>query len=361
MQFYIKKKFSLKVEADITKKLSLYVKAGLSIPESLSILSGHIKSKPHIRTILEWQKIIENGRTLDQAFEISDTYGSPYVAVSSTTRLAVALGDKSGTLGDSLFRASQHINKKIALRKKITSATAYPLAILIGTLSLVVGLVVFIFPKIIPLFDNLKVSLPLSTRIIIVVSHVLSQYWHVIMAAIFIAIIVVVCFLRFSERSRQFIQYVLLRLPLVGAIIKLKQVSSIFDALQTLTDGGEQLSEALKTVSGIPLCYEYKSFLVFACEEVNQGRSFAEFIQKNKILFPVYISGVVSAGERTANIELAIRDVAEIVQTELDDVLKVLTATIEPVLMVSMSLLIGFIALSIILPIYGITAHFQNG
>lgn len=359
MLLSLSKKFPLKVEADVAKKLSMYVKAGLSLPEALNILEGQFKSKRYIQTILAWRMVVENGRTLAQAFEVSDMYKSNLLSVSEVTRLAVGLGDKSGSLGDSLLRASHNLNKKIALRKRIVNASAYPAAILVGTLGLVFGLIVFIFPKIIPLFESLKVTLPISTRIIIGLSRLVSGYWHVALIFLFVLGFVSFFLKRFSF-CRQWVQYLMLRLPLVGKIIRLRQVSGIFDSLETLVGGGEQLSEALKTISRISQFYEYKNFLIAANEEVSQGRSFALFIENNKKLFPPYISSLVSTGERTANIEHAISDTAEIVQSELDDLLKALTVIIEPALMVSMSLIIGFIALSIILPIYGITSHFQN-
>jgi type II secretory pathway component PulF len=280
--------------------------------------------------------------------------------VSAVTKNAVELGDRAGTLGDSLADASQHAQKTIALKKKITGAAAYPLAIMAGTICLVIGLIVFVFPKIVPLFESLKVSLPLSTRLLIGFSKILTERWYVVLISVFLVPATAILTFRLLGPVQKYSQYLVIRLPLVGPVVRLAQNSFIFESLHSLVRGGEQLSDALQTVSGMVKHYEYKMVLAKTSDEVREGRSCALLFSQYKKLFPAFVPGIILTGEKTGNLEVVIKDISEIVRTELEDRLKALTTVIEPALMISMSLLIGFIALSIILPIYGITSHFQT-
>lgn len=350
------KKFSLKTEADVMKKLSMYLSAHLSLSDSLLLLEEQANRRFEASSFAQWRASIENGKTLSQAFSDSEK-GS---VVSEISRYSAELGEKSGSLPQALHGASVQIGKILGLKKKIASAVAYPSAILLGTVGLVFGLMLFVFPKIIPLFKTLKVTLPLSTRILIGFSELLSAHWLSMFLGSACVVAVTIFLFRYVPRVREFRDFILLRIPIVGHVIRAKIICGAFDSLSTLLQGGEQLSEALLSVSKTIQYREYRIAFEEAGTCVVQGKSVGDFFRERKKLFPLFIFGIVSVGERTGVMESSVRDVADIAREELDDRLRFLTAALEPILMVSMSLVIGFIALSIILPIYGITSHFQN-
>ena len=348
-------KFSLKAEADMLNKLSLYLSAHMSLNEALQILEDQSESRRKKETFRRWRGAVESGKTLAQAF--TDGVG---MAVSEISRYAAELGERSGALARSLKEAHVQIRKTLDLKKKIVGATAYPTVILIGTVGLILGLMLFVFPKIIPLFETLKVQLPFSTRLLIGLSRLLSEHWLILILVLSASVSSVVLLTEFSQKSRVFLDYALIRIPLVGQVVRLRIICGTFDSLLTLLRGGEQLSTALSGVSKTMKSAEYKAAFKLAGETVAQGRSLAQFFREKSKLFPLYIFGIVSVGEKTGNMENSVENVSEITREELDDKLRILTAALEPALMVSMSFVIGFIALSIILPIYGITSHFQN-
>jgi type IV pilus assembly protein PilC len=354
------KKFSLKTEADVMKKLSLYLSAHLSLSDSLRLLEDQANKRSEAQIFAAWRASIENGRTLSQAFSDSENDGVVGGAVSEISRYSAELGEKSGSLPQALQGAYIQIGKILALKKKIASALAYPMAILLGTVALVLGLMLFVFPKIIPLFKTLKVALPLSTRMLIGFSELLSSHWlTMLLVGSFVSAMMFFLF-KYVPRVTECRDFVILRIPIVGHVVRAKIICGAFDSLSTLLQGGEQLSEALLSVSKTIPYREYRIAFEEASNCVVLGKSVADFFKEKKLLFPLYIFGIVSVGERTGVMESSIRDVADIAREELDDRLRFLTAALEPILMVAMSLVIGFIALSIILPIYGITSHFQN-
>lgn len=348
-------KFSLKAEADMLNKLSLYLFARMSLSEALQILEDQSEARRKKDTFKRWRDAVDSGKTLAQAF--TDGGG---MAVGEISRYAAELGERSGSLAYSLKEAHVQIENTLALKKKIAGAMAYPTAILVGATALVFGLMLFVFPKIIPLFETLKVRLPWSTRLLIGLSRLLSGYWLVLVLALVACVFFVLLLFKFSPKTRGFLNYALVRIPVVGRIVRLKILCGTFGSLLTLLRGGEQLSAALLGVSETVKFAEYKTAFKVAGETVAQGRSLANFFREKSKLFPLYIFGIVSVGEKTGNMENSVENVSRILRDELDGKFRVLTVALEPALMISLSFVIGFIALSIILPIYGITSHLQN-
>ncbi len=352
MQF--QKRFPRKVEADILKKLSQYLSASLPVKDSLELIEMQTDHKKRKETLIIWRESIEGGKTLAQAFEIGA------IRVSRSSAQAAILGEKSAMLAESLREAYIQLEKIITIKKKIILATSYPAVILLGTLGLVSGLMLFVFPKIIPVFTTLKVTLPLSTKILIAVSTFLTKSWLLLFVVAGVLLAMVICLIKFYAPVRKFFEFVYVRLPLMGSVVRARVLCEAFDSLHTLLRGGEQLSQGFTHVADVVRFTEYKAVFIEAAHSVAQGKSVATYFKSHKKLVPTYVSGILSVGERTGNVESSVKDVADIARAELDDHLHVFTATLEPILMISMSAVIGFIALSIILPIYGVTSNFQQ-
>lgn len=348
-------KLSLKVETDILSKLALFLKANLSVSEALSIIETQVSVKKQIETLRVWRENVENGKNLAQAFDDERA-----LVVRRITRDIVSLGEHSGYLADCLERACEQNTRILETKKKIIGAAVYPAMIFIGTIVLVMALLLFIFPKIIPLFKTFKVDLPLTTRALIWVYEFFSEHWTWILGGS-ILFVATTCSLHvFVEGFRNLIKFVLLRIPVIGKIIQIKILGSIFDSLVTLIRGGEALDTALAHTAQSVSFPEYAALFYEAGARVSNGKLFSDYARERKKHIPVFAAGIVAVGERTGNVESSFVSIADIFKSELDSKLKLLTSTIEPILMVSMSALIGFVALSIILPIYGITTHFQG-
>lgn len=349
------RKFRLKAEADMLNKLSLYLFARMPLSEALQILEDQSESRYKKETFKRWRSAVDSGKTLAQAFTAGEG-----MAVSEISRYAAELGERSGSLAYSLKEANIQIENTLALKRKIAGAMAYPTVIFVGAAGLIFGLMLFVFPKIIPLFETLKVRLPLSTRLLIGLSRLLSEYWLIIILVLAVFSSLVFLLSKFSQKTQIFGERILVRIPVVGQIVRLRIICGAFSSLLTLLRGGEQLSASLLGVSETVKFAEYKTAFKSAGETVAQGKSLANFFREKRKLFPLYIFGIVSVGEKTGNMETSVENVSGILRDELDAKLRILTVALEPALMISLSFVIGFIALSIILPIYGITSHLQN-
>lgn len=348
-------KFSLRDEADFTRKLSMYLFASLSLSDALVILENESLNKKKAQTFSKWRSEIEEGKNLAIAFDYPGV-----LRVSDSTKNIVRLGENNGSLAKSLESSAFFVERVLDFRKKILSAVAYPTFVLIGTFGLVLGILFFVFPKITPLFVSLGVPLPFSTRLLIYLMKIVDEHWLLILVLlIFITVGTLLCYVNIKS-FKNFIFIILIRIPFVGPLIKGRILIQIFDSLQTLINGNESLDLALIQVAKNTKQSEYARSLLEASEAVTQGKSLAAFLKEKKNLYPSFIPSLISVGEKTGNISISLKSVAEILQTDLNDRLKIFITALEPFLMISMSLLIGFVAVSIILPIYGITSHFQN-
>jgi type IV pilus assembly protein PilC len=363
--FQIRREFSQKEQALVLRKLSLYLSAHMSLVQSIRYIEEETQHVIRRRSYALWRICVEEGKPLSRGFEPLDedlggAVGGRVLCMSRGVTAAVHLGEQTGALADTLAQASVAITSRLELKKKVLSAIAYPAFVLAGTCVLAGALMVFVFPKIIPLFESMKVDLPLSTRFLIALSGFVSQYWWFLGALVFLSVLVVYVLCKTLPTVLRSVEWVLPRIPVVGRLYVLWIVVHVFSSLHMLMRGGKQFSDAVQDAGQFVRHHEYKILLNDLSVELRSGRSATEVLQRNSRLIPRFVSGVLSAGERSGTVEASLDHIARIAKEELEDALRICTAAVEPVLMVSMALVIGFIAISIILPIYGITTHFQS-
>lgn len=363
--FQIRREFSQKEQALVLRKLSLYLSAHMSLVESIRYVEEETQHVVRRRSYAFWRICVEEGKPLSHGFEASDiepgdVVGGKVLCMSRGATAAVHLGEQTGALADTLAQASMAISSRLELKKKVLSAVAYPAFVLAGTCVLAGALMVFVFPKIIPLFESMKVDLPLSTRFLIALSGFVSQYWWLLGMSVFLLVLVGYILCKTFPTVLELVEWMLPRIPIAGRLYVLWVVVHVFSSLHMLIRGGKQFSEAVQDAGQFVRHHEYKTLLNDLSAELRSGRSATETLRRNSRLIPHFVLGVLAAGERSGTIESSLDHIARIAKEELEDTLRICTAAVEPVLMVSMAFVIGFIAISIILPIYGITTHFQS-
>lgn len=333
----------------------MYLSASVPLTEAISSIKTQCVSKSERATISGWLDMVEEGQSLSRAIS-----GSRIAIVSAATISNIRLGEETGELARVIKNRSEQIKEEILLRKKVVGALIYPGIIFLGTLVLVTCLLVFVFPKIVPIFKTLKTDLPVSTRLLIFVSQALIENWLEIILTLVSVIASIAVVFRSSKKARDLFEQLLFRVPVLGKIVKSNIQCSIFSYLHLLTNNGGQIEESLKTVSEITKSSSYKKLLVDHYEEISAGKKLSELISQNPKHYSVFVPSIISVGESTGNLSGSFKDLAQVLREDLDGKLKFFTTALEPVLMITMSLIVGFVAISIILPIYGITSNFQN-
>ena len=215
-------------------------------------------------------------------------------------------------------------------------------------------------PKIMPTIESLHVPLPIVTVFFISISHFLSDdWWKMLLTILLVGSIVLLCYKK-SVVFRALIQYCTIRVPLLSRIIRAHILSEIFDIISTLVSAGCPFIEAVAESSSFVGFIPYRAALTFAVKEMQTGSNLSDTMARYKKLFPLLAIDSVAIGERTGNIEAIMPQISRYYARELHAALTTCSKLIEPALMISVGIIVGAAALSIVLPIYEISQHLSG-
>lgn len=336
------------------KRLSYLMNADISLVESLEILRAQAGARNQRMLFDRMLAEVEEGRTLSRAFAaFPRVFGEFCVSM-------VQVGERSGTLPAALEHVAVELTKKQQLRSKVFGAFIYPAVIALATLGITIFLILFLFPKIMPIFKSLHAELPLSTRVVVAVSSFLLHDWLLLSAVIALVVVGSVVAYKRSTRVRLAFERALLMTPAFGSMLKSYYVSNASRMLGLLLQNGMTLSEAVAVAAEATRNLVYKRELEALGAVVARGDLISTHLASRAAYFPPLCAHMVAVGERSGTLSEALMYVADLYGGEVDERAKILSALVEPVLMVCMGLLVGFIAVSIITPIYGITQNLHT-
>jgi type II secretory pathway component PulF len=266
----------------------------------------------------------------------------------------IKVGEQSGILSQNLDYLAEELGKKQQMRRKILGALFYPIFIVAATLVLILVLTIFVFPKVLPIFSSVNLSLPISTKILIFVSGFLIKFG---LPLLLLLVASAAAFIFFMKRPgfKMFIERLVLKTPLAGSISRNYYLSNFCRTLGLLLKGDARLDKAIRITAGATENLVYRRELENAAGFVDKGGKISEYLESRPGLFPDMLSHMVAIGETAGNLSETFLYLADMQENEVDELTKNLSALIEPALMVFLGLLVGFVAISIITPIYGVT------
>ncbi|MBL8029901.1 MAG: type II secretion system F family protein [Candidatus Doudnabacteria bacterium] len=341
--------FTVKERITFCKRLSFMVGSGIPIWQSMNLLYSQAAKGRRKTVVGRLLKDISAGHFLYTAFEKHmpelGEYGINIIKV----------GELSGTLGQNLDYLSAELKKKYELQKKVLSAMFYPAFIVLATFFMVMVLTVYVFPKVLPIFTSLNMGLPLSTRALMYFSKFLISHgvWvFLLLCAIFSTLFIAY---RKSLKLRTLFETVWLNLPVVGKIYKYYLISQICRTLGVLLKTGMRLDEALVICRATSASVVYKNSLSLLHRFVVKGGKVSDYFVSQKRLFGGALADMVGVGEASGTLSDTMLYVSDMYETDLEDLAKNLSSALEPALIVLMGLMVGFVAVSIITPIYSVT------
>jgi type IV pilus assembly protein PilC len=341
-------KFSNKEQILFAKRLGFLMKAGVPILESLQLLKSQMNSKAGRLIFSSVIADVSNGQYLSAALaKFKNTFGDFAVNI-------IRVGEQSGILSDNLNYLAEELKKKQQMRRKITGAMFYPVFIVCATLLLTAGLTIFVFPKVLPIFTSVNLNLPISTKILIFVSHFLINYGFYLLLFL-IAVAVAFTFAMRTPKFKMVIERIILKIPLAGSISQNYYLSNFCRTLGLLLKGDSRLDVAINITATTTENLVYRQEFERVGDFVDKGGKISVYLLSRPGLFPDMLSHMVAIGETAGNLSETFLYLADMYEAEVDDLTKNLSGLIEPVLMVFMGLLVGFIAISIITPIYSVT------
>lgn len=339
---------SLREKVTFFQLLATMINAGMPIIRSLYVLSDQMNNLKLKKVIRQLALEMEEGKSLSIAMETFDS------VFTSAERGMIASGEASGTLNEILKDIAKQAEKSSNIISKVKGAMIYPAAILIimfGCLFLILTMVV---PKLTTLFTTGGKELPLPTQILMKASDIAQNSWQWVVALI-VVIVIAFYFVRRSKQGRYSIDLALLYIPIFGKLVRELMVARFARLLASLINSGVPIVKALEIDANALGNEVYKKRVQFAAQDVAQGIPLGENLNGTPFLFPPMVASMVLVGEQTAKINEIASKIAEYYEDEVDTAVASLSKLMEPVILVVMGLMVGFIVAAIMLPIISLT------
>ena len=332
--------------ATFSRQLTTLLEAGFPLVEALSALTEQIEeNRALIRVVADIREKVIEGKSLSEAL-------SSYPGIFSPVFISmIRAGESSGTLDKVLSELSELTEKEIAFRSKLRSVLAYPILVAIIGAGIVSFLLAVVLPTLTRIFADINIALPLTTIILISAGDFFHEFWWLI----FMAIIAI--FLGFSQvgktaSGRRVYDRIRLRLPVVGKLTLKSAISRFCRTLGTLIASGVPILSSLDIARDVVGNEVLSESIGRARQDVKEGESITNPLRKEGI-FPPFVLRLISSGEESGRLEEMLLKVADTYDDEVSATVTVLSSLLEPVMIILMGVVVGFIVLAILTPILG--------
>jgi len=326
----------------VTRQLATLIKAKITIIESLSALEDQTENKT-LRIILsEVKQKVNEGSSLANALkDYPKVFNNVFVNM-------VDAGEQSGTLEVVLLRLAEFTEGQVSLKNKIKGAMLYPI-IMMTVGALLMGIIfIFVIPKITKVFVSMKKELPIQTKFCIWLSNFMKDYWWAIIIGIFLLWSFFLKYISTKDGEARW-HRAILRMPIVGDIATMINVSRFCSTLATLLSSGVPILTSLRIVSNLIGNVHMQKAVVDARDSVSEGGSIATPLERSG-LFPPLVTHMIRLGEKSGEIQQMLQIVGHNYEEQVNTKLGGLTSVLEPIMMVGMGGAVGFIVFSVIVP-----------
>lgn len=344
-------RMSLKDQKLFAKRMSFLVQAGVPILESLHILKNQMRGRGTTRVFEIIIRDVTSGQYLHSSLgRFRGVFGDFAINI-------IKVGETSGGLAENLSHLANELEKRHALKRKVLGALVYPAFVTIATLGVSAILTAFIFPKILPIFSSLSVELPWTTRALLAISNYIRDWGWLTLGILIVIFIGLVILHRTVIPVKRIIDRLILKTPIVGSIALNYNMANFCRTLGTLLKGGMNVTAALQVTGDTTANLIYREEFHRMSKKVTTGKSISSHIVDAPKNYPTMLSDMVAIGEKTGNLSETLMYLAEMYENEVDDLTKNLSNSIEPILMVFLGVIVGFVAVSVITPIYEVTKN----
>lgn len=334
---------------NFTRQLSTMVTAGLQLTGALDILE--VQSRPAMaKVIVEIRREVESGGTLAKAMEkYPYIFDQVYVAL-------IRSGEAAGSLDKVLARLADNLERRREFQRKIKSAMIYPAIVIAGMCGVGAIMIIFVIPRMMTIYEEFQAELPVTTKIMLAISNFVINYWYfalVLLAGLTFALRI----LGKNPKFRAQVDNFTFRLPILGKMKTETMLTEFTRTLSLLVGAGVLIVDALKiTVNSFssPL---YRNALEEATEKVEKGIPLGTALAHEEV-FPPILSQMVSVGEETGKIDEVLSKVSVYFEQEAEMAIKGLTTALEPLIMIVLGIGVGFLIISVIMPIYNLASQF---
>lgn len=330
-----------------TRQLASLIKSGVPLLRGIGIVSEQSTNPYFKELLLHIHHQVRGGRSLSSALsDYPNVFNPLYLAM-------VRVGEDSGSLQEVLLRIADYRLKQQEIYSKVRVAFAYPVIMALMGIATVGFILTFVMPRLMQIFSNLGQTLPLPTQILIAVSSYLRRAWWVIL--LFSGIL-------FSIIKRQakapfgklLLSSLRLRLPLLGRFFLKAELARFSRALEILINTGIPILKALKLTYPILENEIIRQHLQRSYQQLERGGSFGESLKSSKLI-PVFMSNLILVGEESGRLGDALKEVRDSYEREVEEAIGIMTSLLEPLLILGIGLVVGFIVIAMLLPIFQIS------
>lgn len=335
----------------LSRQLATLLESGIDMVAAVEILSQQASSKPAAKMFSQIAESLRGGSTLGTAL-------GQYPAVFPTTyRRMVEVGEQTGAPDEALRQAAMCLDKQRQSAKKVQAALVYPAMVTGMAVLVAIVLVVAVLPPMVEMFVSLNAELPLPTRVLIGSSSFINAHFIEMLLAAAGGTGFLVFFLRRPNGRRQ-LDRLLLRLPLMGRILLYSDLSRFARTMSTLLKSGIAMSESIELATGSCKNRIICEALANATRELLQGEGLSAPLSRAK-LFPPLLVQMVRVGEETGHLDSNLAAVADSYEAETGERTQALIATMEPTLTLAIAVVVGFIAISVVMPMYSMLGSIE--
>jgi len=337
----------------LAKHLSVMLEAGIPLREAMETLHEQTDSKSLKYILGIAVKDLSSGQDLAFSLNKFQKIFDPFFVN------LVKVGETSGTLQSTLQYLAAQLEKTQDLQGKVRNALLYPAIVFCGALGVGIYLGFFMLPQLLPLFSSMDLKLPFTTRMLLAGANGFSAYWPFILAFL-IVISVVFVFLFRIEKIKIIVHGFFIRLPILGRLFREIQVMQFSRVFGILLLSGIKIVPALKITADSLTNLVYKREINRIADLIERGEAVGGQLCKLKLLFTKTSANMVVIGERTGRLSESLTALADFSDREIDTMTRNLSTMIEPFVLMLVGIMVGFVALSVITPIYQLTQSFSG-
>lgn len=343
-RFSIKRGVSAADISLLTRQIATLVRSGLPLEEALAAVSEQTE-KPRVRSIVMGvrAKVMEGHTLADGLADFPTVFDELYIAT-------VAAGEQSGHLDTVLERLADYTENREQMRSRTITAMLYPVLLFVVCISIVALLLTFVVPKIVKQFENSKAELPMLTQVLIAISDFLRDWGWLLLIGIVLAAFAFRRWLRDPSARRRF-HATLLRIPLVGKVVRGTNTARFARTFSTLTSSAVPVLEALRIAGEVVTNLPMRDAVQDAATRVREGAPIGKSLGTSKI-FPPMMIHLISSGESSGELETMLDRAATNQEREMDSILSAVVGLLGPLMILLMGGMVLLIVLAMLLPIF---------
>ncbi len=326
----------------LTRQLSVLLAAGIPLEETLAAVAKQ-SPKTHIKSLmLAVRAHVLEGLSLARALQQAASFPPLYVAT-------IAAGEKSGHLDLILNQLADYTENRFALQKKIQGAMVYPIVLMVMAVGIIMGLMSFVVPKIVKVFEQSEQALPWITQVVLGLSNLVTQWWWLMLLVLAGAALLAYRFAN-TQTGKLAIDSAVLKLPVLARLSKGLNAARFASTLAILVRSGVPLIEALHIGAAVTTNLHIKQTIVSAADRVTEGASLSSQLERSAY-FPPMMVQMIKSGENSGELENMLSRAANMQEAEATNFISTLLSLLEPLMLVFMGVVVMIIVMAVMLPI----------